>query len=223
MRRHQKLLSVLLAAFLGLTVMLAGCTGSTTSGNDANAEKSGGLLGSLFASTKPVTVPEDTPISVVLNQAVSSASSRPGDSFDASVAEPVVVGGKTAIPRDARVKGRVVDAQASGHLSGVPRLELALASVEVNGKWYDIETSDSRRFGRNHNQHNLVFIGGSTAAGALIGGLAGGGKGALIGSVIGAGGGTAAAAATGKKDIVLPAESRLTFRLQRPVAIQVKT
>jgi len=162
-------------------------------------------------------------LSVVLDQSVSSADSHAGDTFDATVVQPVVIGGKTVIPKDARVKGRVVDAHAAGHLEGVPRLELALDSVEVGGKSYDIQTNASRRSGQNHNKHNLIFIGGGTAAGALIGGVAGGGKGALIGSLIGAGGGTAAAAATGKKDIRLPAETRLTFQLGQPVTIQVKS
>ena len=131
--------------------------------------------------------------------------------------------GKTVIPRDARVEGRVVDARQSGHLHGVARLELALDSVEVGGKSYRIETSDTTRVGRNHNKRNLVLIGGGSGLGAVIGALAGGGKGALIGGAAGAGAGTATAAFTGKKDIRIPAETRMTFRLAQPVTISVKS
>jgi hypothetical protein len=71
-------------------------------------------------------------------------------------------------------------------------------------------------------KRNLGFIGGGAAGGALIGGLAGGGTGALIGSALGAGAGTAGAAATGKKEITLPAETRLSFRLRQPLAVTVR-
>lgn len=206
-----------------LTFSLSGCGTANSPNASSKDESKPGVLGNLFSSAKPITVPEGTALSVVLDQAISSADSHSGDAFDATVAEPVVIGGKTAIPKGARATGRVVDAHAAGHLEGVPRLELALESVEVGGKTYDIQTDAARRSGQNHNKHNLVFIGGGTAAGALIGGVAGGGKGALIGSLIGAGGGTAAAAATGKKDIHLPAETRLTFQLGQPVTIQVKS
>ena len=94
--------------------------------------------------------------------------------------------------------------------------------MEVGGKSYAIETSSIGRAGPNHNKRNVEYIGGGAAAGALIGALAGGGKGALIGSAVGAGAGTAGAAATGKKDITIPAESRLTFKLTQPVSITVK-
>jgi hypothetical protein len=77
------------------------------------------------------------------------------------------------------------------------------------------------RVGRNHNKRNAEFIGGD--AGALIGGLAGGGKGALIGAAAGAGAGTGAAAYTGKQDVRLPAETRMSFRLTKPVTISVKS
>ena len=91
----------------------------------------------------------------------------------------------------------------------------------MDGDWYDVESTSVTRSGGNHNKRNLAIIGGSTAGGALIGGLAGGGKGALIGGAIGAGAGTGAAAYTGKKDIRLPAESLLTFRLTQPVTVSI--
>ena len=63
----------------------------------------------------------------------------------------------------------------------------------------------------------LDFGGGGL--GAIIGGIAGGGKGALIGGLAGAGAGTAGAGLTGNKEIVIPAETPLTFRLERPVTV----
>jgi hypothetical protein len=142
--------------------------------------------------------------------------------FQASVAAPIVIDGKTVIPKDARVNGHVVDSQTSGRLSGVARLVLTLDSVEVDGESFNIVTDDEGRVGKNHNKRNGVLIGGGAGLGALIGAVAGGGKGALIGGAAGAGAGTAGAAYTGKKDIRVPAETRLTFRLVRPATISRK-
>ncbi|MBV9670429.1 MAG: hypothetical protein JOZ43_05685, partial [Acidobacteriales bacterium] len=101
----------------------------------------------------------------------------------------------------------------SGRLSHPGYLRLALDSVVVNGKSVAVQSSSVGVQGASHKKRNIAWIGGSTAGGALIGGLVGGGKGALIGSMIGAGGGTTTAALTGKHDVVFPAEKRLTFRV----------
>ncbi|MBI3668710.1 MAG: hypothetical protein HY237_02860 [Acidobacteria bacterium] len=194
-----------LTAFLAAALTLAGCSASSPSAEQASgkdAEKSGGVLSSLLETSKPVNVPEGTAIHVVLDQTLASNRNHAGDDFEASVSQPVVVAGKTVIPKGARVHGRVVEADESGRLSHV--------------------ASAIGRRGNNHNKRNAEFIGGGAAAGALIGGIAGHGKGALIGAAAGAGAGTAAAAATGKKDIAIPAETPLTFKLAQPVTITVK-
>lgn len=188
--------------------------------DDANGSKKG-LLSGLFESRKEVTIPEGAQFEVTVDETLSSKASHAGDSFAASLSQAVVKDGKTIIPAGAHVTGRVVDAKDSGRLHVPARLSVALSSVEVDGKSYDIETNTIGKTGENHNKRNLGFIGGGAAGGALIGGLAGGGKGALIGSAIGAGAGTAGAAATGKKDISLPAETRLKFHLVRSVTVSV--
>lgn len=172
--------------------------------------------------TDPVTVPEFTPIHVTLDQAVASNQSRPGDHFDATVSEPVVVDGKTVIPQGAKAEGLVVDAKPSGRLMGRARLQLALQAVEVNGQSYDVRTESKPRIGHDHKKRNWAWIGGGAAGGALIGGLAGGGTGALIGGPIGAGAGTTVALLTGKKDIKLRPETPVTFKLAEPLTVKVK-
>lgn len=170
----------------------------------------------------PVMVPAETPIRVTLSQALASDQSASGDHFDATVSEPVVVEGKTVIPQGARVEGFVVEARPSGRLMGRARLHLALRAVEVDGQNYEIRTAASHKVGGDHKKRNLAFIGGGAGGGILIGAIAGGAKGALIGGPVGAGAGTAVAFFTGKKDIRLPAETPLTFRLAQPVSIDVK-
>ena len=206
-----------------LCVVITGCAQNPQAAKQTDqTNDQPGLLSRILGSNRTITVPEGTDLTVALDQSLSTAENRPGDTFQASVAVPIVIDGKTVIPKDARVKGHLVDAQASGRLSGIARLVLTLDSVEVDGESFEIATDDEGRIGTNHNKRNGVLIGGGAGLGALIGGIAGGGKGALIGSAAGAGAGTAGAAYTGKKDIRVPAETRLSFRLARSATISVK-
>jgi hypothetical protein len=175
-----------------------------------------------FDRSDPVTLPDETVIHVTLNQTVASDQNRPGDHFEATVSEPIVVADKTVIPSGTPVEGLVVDAHRSGRLMGRARLQLALETMTVDGKTYDVHTSARTRIGGKHKKRNLALIGGGAGGGALIGAVAAGGKGVLIGGPIGAGVGTAAAFITGKKDVRLPPETPLTFTLAEPVTINVK-
>ena len=218
---------VLMTGAVALALVLGGCASTSetdrkNSATGANSKNENSFLAKVFESSKPVIVPEGTVIPVTLDQTLSSEDNRTGDDFDASVSAPIVVDGKTVIPKGARARGRIVESKASGRLNNPARLELTLTSIEVGGTRYDVDTGDTRSVGKSHTKHNVIFIGGGTGAGAILGGIVGGGKGAAIGAAIGAGGGTAAAAATGKMQIRLPAETRLSFPLSQPLTIQVK-
>lgn len=213
-----------LTGILVLALTFAGCSKGSEeapSTSTADAQKSQGVLGKLTSSSKSITVPEGSELTVTLDQGITSQQ-KSGEAFEASLAAPVTVGGETAIPKGARAIGRIVEAKESGRLKGVAELRLELASVEVDGKSYDLRTTGITRTGGSHTKRNATLIGGGAGAGALIGGLAGGKKGALIGGLAGAGAGTAGAAATGKKEIAIPAETALSFKLTQPVTVQVK-
>jgi hypothetical protein len=167
-----------------------------------------------------ITVPAGTPITVRLQNSVSSASSNSGDRFDAVLDAPLIVNGKTIAPAGANVIGKVVAAKSSGHLKDPGMIQLALSSLTIDGKEVPVTSSSVIARGTSHEKRNWAMIGGGTAGGALIGGLAGGGKGALIGSAVGAGAGTTTAYATGKKDVGFGAERRLTFRLRDAVVVK---
>lgn len=169
--------------------------------------------------TRSVTLPEGSKITVTVDQTISSKDAKLGQSVVASVSHDVIANGKVVIPKGAHAKLVVSSVQASGRLSTPAKLWLRLKSVEVHGRTYDLGTSSAGKTMGGKGKRDAEFIGGGAGAGALIGGLAGGGKGAAIGAAAGAGGGTAGAAATGKKDVVFPAETHLTFTTRAPVTI----
>lgn len=174
----------------------------------------------LVSRPDAVTIPEGTALHVRLDHMIASDQSRPGEEFTATLAEPIVVAGETVIPEGSPVKGRVIEAKESGRLKGVSRLRLALTEIQAGENSYDLTTTSAIRVGGNHRKRNWWWIGGGGAGGTVIGAIAGGAKGALIGGPIGAGAGVTAAFLTGKKDIRLPAETPLTFKLSQSVKVE---
>jgi hypothetical protein len=169
---------------------------------------------------KPLVVPADTVIAVVLDQTVSSKTSRPGDRFTATVESPIETEGKVVIPKGARAEGVVREAKAAGRFKGGAALSLTLTSITVNGKDHEIQTSAATMSSKGKGKRTAVMVGGGAAGGAGIGAIAGGGKGAAIGALIGAAAGTGGAGLTGNRDITLTAETPLDFRLLAPVTVK---
>lgn len=218
---HSRWIAIAIVLYLSLALIACSNKPSETPGNTENppagankAEKE------KKEAAKPLVVPAGAMITVRLRQAVGSKISQPGQSFSATVAAPVEVDGKVVIPSGASATGTVVDAKPLGRFKGGAVLRLKLDSVEVKGKEHQVETSALVRSAKGKGKRTAVMAGGGAGLGALIGGLAGGGKGAAIGALAGGGAGTAGAAFTGSKDIVLPAESALSFKLEQPLEIR---
>jgi hypothetical protein len=166
-----------------------------------------------------VSLPSGTRLRVRLDSDLSSEASHAGDTFTATVSDDVLANGIVVIPRGARAGGTVADAKALGHFKGGALLSVRLDRVHTRWGSYPVETSSIDRAEKGKGKRSAGFIGGGAAFGALIGGLAGGGKGVAIGALAGGGAGTAGTAFTGNKQIVLPAETLLTFRLEHSVHI----
>jgi hypothetical protein len=166
------------------------------------------------------TIPAGTKVTVRLGSQINSGTAKVGQSFDANLASALVVNGKTLAKSGAPARGKVTYVKASGRLHEPGEVAIRLTSVEINGKMTPISTSAFRAKGKSHTKSNVTKIGGGTAAGAIIGGLAGGGKGALIGSAVGAGAGTGVAAATGKEEAVIHAETAFTVTTTKTASVK---
>jgi hypothetical protein len=168
---------------------------------------------------QPIVVPAGTTLTVRLGDALSSKTSQAGQTFMATLAQPVSTERGTAIPAGSTASGTVVSAKAKGKFKGEGELSLALTSITINGHTYQIQTATLSSTSKGKGKRTAATTGGGAAGGALIGGLAGGGKGAGIGALVGAGAGLVGGAMTGNKQIEIPAESALSFQLAAPLTL----
>jgi hypothetical protein len=195
--------------------------GSDNSAASGSMSPNGGQAMSQKTPPEPVTitVPAGKVITVSLADSVGSKLSQPGQSFGGSLAKAVDVNGEVAIPAGAKVEGVVVDAKPLGRFAGGALLQLKLNSIQVNGEQLPVQTATFTQTLKGKGKRTGVMVGGGAGLGALIGGLAGGGKGAVIGGAAGAGAGTAGTALTGNKEIVLPAETAVSFKLTQSLKV----
>ena len=169
---------------------------------------------------EPLVIPAGTAITIKTGQALSSKESQSGQTFTATIAQPVSIHGRTAIPSGSSVTGTVVTAKAKGKIKGEGELDLTLTSVAIKGHTYTLQTNAYESTAKGKGKRTAVTTGGGAAGGALIGGLAGGGKGAGIGALVGAGAGLVGGAMTGNKQIEFPAETAITFTLAAPLTLK---
>jgi hypothetical protein len=179
--------------------------------------------GTAVAPVQPqeVNVPAGTALAIRINQRISVKTTPAGSQFTGELAEPYTdANGRVILPRRTPVTGVVEESHKRGRFKGASVLDLRLTSLTLNGQNYRIATHDVVRTKKGKGKRSAGFIGGGAGLGALIGGLAGGGKGALIGAGAGAGAGTAGAAFTGNRDLDIPAETVIRFRLADDLTLQ---
>jgi hypothetical protein len=164
-------------------------------------------------------LPAGTNLTIRMIDAVDSEKNRVGETFQASMDEPVMLNGETVIPRGADVVVKLVDAKESGKLAGKAELTLDLVSVKVNGQMVDVNTQTATQASAGRGGRTAKMAGGGAALGAIIGAIAGGGKGAAVGAAAGAGAGVGAEVLTKGQRVRIPSETRLTFTLDTPVRI----
>jgi BON domain-containing protein len=168
---------------------------------------------------QPIVIPAGTVLTVRTQEPLSSKGSQAGQTFLASLAKAVSVDGKPALAAGSSVSGTVVTAKSKGKIKGEGQLDLALTSISVGGRTYQIKTNVLSSTAKGKGKRTAATTGGGAAGGALIGGIAGGGKGAAIGAGVGAAAGFVGGALTGNKQIEIPAEAALTFTLAEALTL----
>jgi hypothetical protein len=231
---------VLITLSLYLALSLSGCTKPSTdsatdtgTGTDAQSttDKSGKESGKESKERKeakegkeakraPLIVPAGTSLTVSLGSALGSKLSQAGQTFTGTIAKDVTVGSDVVIPKGSTVSGTVTDAKALGRFKGGALLNIRLDSINLNGYDLPVQTAARSFTEKGKGKRTAVLAGGGAALGGIIGALAGGGKGAAIGMAAGGGAGAGGAAFTGNKEIVLPAESDVTFDLTQELKLE---
>ena len=167
----------------------------------------------------PVELPAGTDVVIRMIDSVDSEVNRMGQTFQASLDEPILLNGETVVPRGADVVVKLVDQRESGKLTGRAELTLDLVSLRVDGRMVDINTSTVSQSSASRGARTAKVAGGTAALGAVIGAIAGGGKGAAIGAGAGAAAGAGAEVVTKGQRVRIPSETRLTFVTDTPVRL----
>lgn len=166
------------------------------------------------AKTMGITVPAGTQITVRMIDLVDSSVNQIGETFRASLDEPLIVGGKTVAARGADVTAKLTEVAQAGRIAGRSELTLILLDITIEGRKREVTTSEVSEAGASRGRQTATRVGVGAAIGATIGAIAGGGKGAATGAAAGAGAGTAIQVLTRGEQVKIPAESRLVFTLQ---------
>ncbi len=186
----------------------------------------GAGIGSGSGVNQPVITPVDvhvaagTSLAIRINQHIDVKHSRAGERFSGEVVEPVLVGNALAIPKGTHVEGVIDASHRRGHFKGRSILELRLTSMDLGGQRYSLDTHDNVRTKKGKGKRSSAFIGGGSGLGMLVGGVASGGVGLVVGGLVGGGLGTAVGGLTGNRDIDIPAESIVRFKLADDLVVQ---
>ena len=168
---------------------------------------------------KVVEIPAGTSVVVRMIDPIDSEINHTGEVFHASLAAPLVMDNEIVVPTGTDMYVKLVHARSAGRMSGRSELGLELVRMQFQGKSYALASSQYEQVGTARGKRTAATIGGGAAIGAAIGAIAGGGKGAAIGAGVGAASGTAVQAATKGKQIRIPSETKLEFKLEQPLEI----
>jgi len=202
-------------------------TTTVTPGAGVPQPAAGGGPGQAVAGGPPIIQPADVNIpagsqlEIRINQRISVKTTPEGARFDGEVVEPWEDGnGRVILPKGTPVGGVVDESHRRGHFKGASVLELRLTSLTLNGTEYPLETHDLRESKKGKGKRSAALIGGGAGLGMLVGGVATGGVGLVVGGLVGAGAGTAVGGLTGNRDLDIPSESIVRFRLADDLTLQ---
>jgi hypothetical protein len=168
-----------------------------------------------------VTIAQGTQLTVRIGETLSVQHNLTGDTFFATLEQPLVAGGFVIAEKGARVEGKIIEVDKAGRMTGSSRMSLALTQINSSdGQRIPLQTSTYTKDGADRNRKtDAAKIGGGAVLGAIIGAAAGGGKGAGVGAGVGGAAGTGAVLLSGGRNITIPVETKLSFRIEQPVTI----
>jgi len=190
---------------------------------DSNQPHVGERPADTYDARDAMVVPEGTEIVVRTDETIDSTTAGEGQSFSGIVQDPVLgADGQTLIPKGSDVR-LVIRRASTGGTTGSPELALGLDSINIQGHRYIVNSDTVERGndqGIGKNRRTGKYVGGGAVLGTLLGAIAGGGKGAAIGAVAGAAAGGTAQVLTKGKEVKIPAETTLRFRLDQPLSLR---
>lgn len=166
-----------------------------------------------------VMVPAGTVLNVRLTVGIDVDSTQAGATFKGLLDDPIMIDGRVVIPRGAAAVIQATSVKQSGNLKGSDKITLKLNSISVGGRVYEVATTAAVEEGEGEGKETAKKVAGGAGLGAIVGGIANGGKGAAIGAVVGGVAGTAIAAAD-EEHLKVPAETRLQFKLTAAVRVE---
>jgi hypothetical protein len=222
-KRSIFLVSGAVAGLAVLAAALTGRPGGTVSANAQPGAKDEGFFARLTGTRQELLmVPSGTHIAIRLQQGISTERNNPGDTFAATLDGPLTVNGKTLAPAGTAVEGLLTDVTDSGRVQGRASLTMVLRHMTLGGEDYTLSTQPVTLVARSTQKKAVKIIGGTAAAGALIGAIAGGGKGAAIGAAVGGGSGTGYVLATKGEPVAYGPETRFSFVLTEAIDLPVQ-
>ena len=202
-------------------VLLAGCAGA----DQAQVESTQpGTSQDPSAPARPQThmvgIPAGTELTLALDTALTSETSQAGDTFSATVVEPIVIEGREVIPAGSTIEGRVTDATPAKRGAGEAKLALTFGALRLASGYHTDIVGSFQEISASKKARNAAVIGGSAAGGALLGRILGKDtRSTVIGAIVGGGIGTAVLVGREREQAVLPADTPFGIRLEQ--AIQV--
>jgi hypothetical protein len=227
--KHRPAMAAFTLLTCALSVMLAGCTSKTTAVPPAQAPPAAAAPGAaqnVQAAPAPepaLVLPRGTRLEVRLNQTIDVKHAYAGEMFNGSLVESVMAGNSVAVPAGSNATGEILVAHRRGLFKGKSVMALKLTRLEVNGAQYRIDSSTLSESKKGKGRRSAALIGGGAGMGMLIGGVATGGVGLLVGGLAGGGAGALGAAFTGNRDLSIPAETVVNFRLQNELTLTPDT
>ena len=168
-----------------------------------------------------ILVPAGTHLVVRMIDGIDSNRNQVGDSFQASLEEPLIVDSTQVAAKGTTVYGKLEQVKSAGRVQGQSELRLVLTGIVLNGATHNIVTGQYEVQGKSRGRQTATRTGIGAGLGAVIGAIAGGGKGAAIGAGIGAGAGAASTVLTHGQQVHVPSETVLNFTLEQPVRLPV--